>query len=145
MGVVDGKTQDYNGAREYKAMKREVESKLNPRPACSLESKEACSPENREILEESEKMSKAERAAKIKEVEQEIKDSKKQASDLEKKAKKLTASLDLIKAGGATVEKVEQLLNDADWRAHCEGRTCVVAFLPHIYDDDAKGRKEKLK
>merc|ERR1719346_789415 len=126
-------------------MKREVEKKCSPRPACSLESKDACKPEDRAVLEESEKMSKAERVAKIKEVEQEIKDSKKQAADLEKKAKKLAESLELIKAGGATVEKVEQLLNDADWKAHCEGRTCVVAFLPHILDDFAKGRKEKLK
>jgi len=100
------------------ALKREVISKLNPRPACSLE---------------------------IKEVEEEIKNSKKEAAELEKKAKKLAENLDLIKAGGQTVEKVEQLLNDADWRAHCEGRTCVVAFLPHILDDFAKGRKEKLK
>jgi len=126
-------------------MKREVESKLNPRPACSLDSKEACSPEAREILEESEKMSKAERAAKIKEVEQTIKDSRKQAADLEKTAKKLMESLELIRAGGATVEKVEQLVNDADWKAHCEGRTCVVAFLPHILDDLASGRNENLK
>ena len=38
---------------------------------------------------------------------------------------RLTESLDLIKAGGQTVEKVEQLLNDEDWRAHCEARlTC---------------------
>merc|ERR1712151_1116155 len=111
----------------------------------SLESKDACKPEDRAILEESEKMSKADRVAKIKAVEQEIKDSKKQAAELEKKAKKLAESLDLIKAGGQTVEKVEQLLNDADWRAHCDGRTCVVAFLPHILDDFAAGRKEKLK
>lgn len=143
--VVDGKTIDYNGAREFNGMKREVESKLNPRPACSLESKAACAPESLKILEESEKMSKAERLAKIKEVEQEIKDSKKQAADLEKKAKKLGESLDLIKAGGMTVEKVEHLLNDADWKAHCEGRTCVVAFLPHILDDFAKGRNANLK
>jgi len=143
--ITDGKAQDYNGARSFEGMKREVESKLNPRPACSLESKEACSKEDRAILEESEKMSKAERVAKIKEVEQEIKDAKKQATDLEKKAKKLAESLDLIKAGGMTVEKVEQLLNDADWRAHCEGRTCVVAFLPHILDDFAKGRNANLK
>merc|ERR1712061_664026 len=40
---------------------------------------------------------------------------------------------------------VEQLVNDADWKAHCEGRTGVVAFLPHIYDEDAKMRKEKIK
>merc|ERR1712045_647958 len=126
-------------------MGREIETKCNPRPACSLESKEACSAEARQILEESEKMSKAERSAKIKEVEQEIKDAKKQAAELEKKAKKLAESLDLIKAGGATVEKVEQLLNDADWRAHCEGRTCVVAFLPHILDDQAAGRNANLK
>ena len=66
----------------------EVEKKLDPRPACSLESKagldskpsslampqDACKPEDRVILEESEKMSKAERAAKIKEVQQEIQD-----------------------------------------------------------------------
>uniref|UniRef100_A0A6V0FQW1 Thioredoxin domain-containing protein n=1 Tax=Zooxanthella nutricula TaxID=1333877 RepID=A0A6V0FQW1_9DINO len=143
--IVDGKTVDYNGARDFNGMKREVESKLNPRPACSLESKEACSKEDREVLEMSEKMSKAERSAKIKEVEQEIKDSKKQAADLEKKAKTLAASLDLIKAGGQTVEKVEQLLNDGDWKAHCEGRTCVVAFLPHILDDGAKGRTANLK
>merc|ERR1712203_680740 len=78
-------------------------------------------------------------------VQQEIKDSKKQAAANEKKAKKLTASLDLIKAGGQTVEKVEQLLNDADWKAHCEGRTCIVAFLPHIYDDQAVGRNKHLK
>lgn len=102
---------------------------------------------------------------------------------------RLTESLDLIKAGGQTVEKVEQLLNDEDWRAHCEarltcpleqpwcdehpniqwisnehpfattmnhvyelfpflfvqGRTCVVAFLPHIFDDGAAGRNDKIK
>mmetsp|Transcript_101284 Transcript_101284/g.253923 ORF Transcript_101284/g.253923 Transcript_101284/m.253923 type:complete len:296 (-) Transcript_101284:296-1183(-) len=143
--IVDGRTQDFNGARSFDAMRREVETKLNPRPACSLESKDACSKEDRAILEESEKMSKAERVAKIKEVEQEIKDAKKEAVELEKKAKKLGESLELIKAGGMTVEKVEQLVNDADWRAHCEGRTCVVAFLPHILDDFAKGRNEKLK
>ena len=34
---------------------------------------------------------------------------------MEKKAKKLAEDLELIKAGGVTVEKVEQLLNDADW------------------------------
>eukprot|EP00428_Durinskia_dybowskii_P038450 CAMPEP_0170264362 /NCGR_PEP_ID=MMETSP0116_2-20130129/32075_1 /TAXON_ID=400756 /ORGANISM="Durinskia baltica, Strain CSIRO CS-38" /LENGTH=345 /DNA_ID=CAMNT_0010515453 /DNA_START=65 /DNA_END=1102 /DNA_ORIENTATION=- len=143
--IVNGRTTEYNGARSYDAMKREVESKLNPRPACSLESKDACSKEDREILEMSEKMSKAERSAKLKEVEKEIKDARQQAADLEKKAKKLAESLELIKAGGATVEKVEQLLNDEDWKAHCEGRTCIVAFLPHILDDGAAGRNEKLK
>jgi len=141
----DGATEDYNGAREYAGMKREVEKKLNPRPACSLESKDACSPADRAILEESEKMTKSERVAKIKAVEQEVKDARKQAADLEKNAKKLTESLELIKAGGVTVEKVEQLLNDEDWRAHCEARTCVVAFLPHIFDDQAEGRNKNLK
>jgi len=143
--IADGRTIDYNGARSFDAMKREVESKLKPRPACSLESKDACSKEDREVLEMSEKLSKAERLSKIKEVEQEIKDAKKQAADLEKKAKKLAEELELIKAGGMTVEKVEQLLNDEDWRAHCEGRTCVVAFLPHILDDTASGRNANLK
>jgi len=143
--VVDGRWGDYNGGRDFNSMKREVNSKMNPRPACSLESKDACSPQAREILEMSEKMSKGERSAKIKEVEKEIKDAKQQAVDLEKKAKKLGEDLELIKAGGVTVEKVEQLLNEEDWKAHCEGRTCVVAFLPHILDDFTKGRNANLK
>jgi len=143
--LINGKTEDYNGGRDYTSMKREIEKKLNPRPACSLESKDACRKEDLQVLEESEKMTKAERKAKIKEVEQEIKDSQKQAKELEKKAATLTASLDLIKAGGAAVEKVEQLLNDADWKAHCDGRTCIVAFLEHIYDSGAAGRKAALK
>lgn len=143
--IKDGKASDYNGARDYNGLKREINSKLNPRPACSLESKDACSKEDRAVLEESEGLSKADRMAKIKEMEQEIKDSKKQAVELEKKAKKLAEQLELVKAGGQTVEKVEQLLNDGDWRAHCDGKTCVVAFLPHILDDFAKGRKANLK
>lgn len=141
----DGKAEDYNGPREFNGMKREVESKLNPRPACSLESRDACSPADRAILEESEKLTKAERAAKIKDMQQNIQNSRKEAKELEKKAKELEQTLELVKAGGVTVEKVEQLLNDADWRAHCESRTCIVAFLPHIYDDGAAGRKAHLK
>merc|ERR1719217_945307 len=90
-------------------------------------------------------MTKAERAAKIKSVEQEIKDAKQQAADLEKKSKTLAEQLVLIKAGGATVEKVEQLLNDDDWKAHCDSRTCVVAFLPHIFDDGKKGRDDHTR
>lgn len=140
-----GKPSDFNGARDYAGMKRYIEKELNPRPACSLESKDACSKEDRTVLEESEAMSKAERSAKIKEVEAEIKAKKQQAIDLEKEAKKLAANLELIKAGGQKVEKVEQVLDDAEMRAHCEGRTCVVAFLPHILDDGAKGRNDKIK
>lgn len=142
---VDGRIEEYNGGRDFNSFKREIEKKLNPRPACSLDSKEACKPEDLKILEESEQMSKADRKEKIKEIEKEIKDSRQQAKDLEKKAAKLGETLDLWKAGGQTVEKVEQLLNDADWRAHCEDRTCIVAFLPHIYDDQAAGRNAKLK
>jgi len=143
--ILDGRTIDYNGGRDFNSMKREIDSKLNPRPSCSLESKDACSKEDRAVLEQSEKMTKAERVAKIKEVEQEIKDSRSRAAELEKKAKTLTGQLELIKAGGQTVEKVEQLLNEEDWRAHCDGRTCLVAFLPHILDDGAKGRNDNLK
>lgn len=142
---VDGRIEEYNGGRDYNSMKREIEKKMNPRPACSLESKDACKPDDLKILEESEQMSKAERAAKIKSVDQEIKDAKKQIKELEKNVVKLTESLDLIKAGGQQVEKVEQLLNDEDWRAHCESRTCIVTFLPHIYDDGAAGRNANLK
>jgi len=142
---INGKTEDYNGARDFNGLKREVERKLDPKPACSLDSKEACSDKDRAILEESEKMTKAERVAKIKEVEAEIKEKKETAVRLEKEAKTLVADLDLIKAGGQQVDKVEQLLNDEDFRAHCDGRTCVVAFLPHILDDGAKERNARIK
>jgi len=141
----DGRPEDYNGARSFAQLKQAVEKKLNPRPACSLESKDACSPKDRAVLEESEKMSKAERLAKIKSVEADMKDKKQTISQYEKDIKQLTAELDLIKAGGQKVEKVEQLLDDAEMKAHCDGRTCVVAFLPHILDDGAKGRNERLQ
>jgi len=140
-----GKASDYNGAREYNGMKRHIEKELNPKPACSLESKDACSKEDRQVLEESEAMSKADRSAKIKEVEKDIKEKQQTAKDLEKEAKQLAAQMELIKAGGMKVEKVEQLLNDAEMRAHCEARTCVIAFLPHILDDGAKGRNERIE
>jgi len=90
-------------------------------------------------------MSKAERSAKLKEVEAAIKEKREQAKVLEKEAKKLAASVDLIKAGGQQVEKVEHLLNDADTKAHCEDRTCIIAFLPHILDDQSTERNRKIK
>lgn len=143
--IKNGKDSDFNGGRDYNSLKRHVEKELNPRPACSLESKDACAPGDRKILEESEAMSKADRSTKLKAVEADIKEKHQKAKDLEKEAKQLLASLDLIKAGGMKVEKVEQLLDDAEMRAHCEGRTCVLAFLPHILDDQAKERNEKIK
>merc|ERR1712176_1271821 len=142
--VVDGRTSDYNGGRDFGSLKREVESKLKPRPACSLESKEACTKKDLAILEESEQMSKADRAAKIKEIEEQIASKKKQAAELEKEAKELGPTLEIIKLGGMKPEKVEQLLNDGDMRAHCDGRTCLIAFLPHILDEGAAGRKKQL-
>jgi hypothetical protein len=142
--IIDGRSKDYNGGRDFGSLKRYIEKEMNPRPACSLESKDACTKEDRKVLEESEAMSKADRSAKIKEVEASIKEKQQTAKDLEKEAKQLAAQLDLIKAGGMKVEKVEQLVDDADMRAHCEGRTCVIAFLPHILDDQAKLRKERI-
>lgn len=141
----DGKSSDFNGARNFQAMKQHIDKNLDPRPACSLESKDACSAKDRAILDESEKMTKAERLAKIKGVEASVKEKRAEAVKLEREAKELAASLDLIKAGGQTVEKVEQLLDEAEMRAHCESRTCIIAFLPHIYDDQSKARNERLK
>merc|ERR1719313_2465331 len=57
--IKDGRPSDYNGGRDYRSLKREVETKLNPKPACSLESKDACSKTDLAVLEESEKMTKA--------------------------------------------------------------------------------------
>jgi len=141
----NGRASGYNGGRDFGSIKRHVEKELKPKPACSLESKDACTKDDRKILEESEAMSKADRSAKIKAVEAEAKEKQQTAKELETEAKKLLASLDLIKAGGMKVEKVEQLLDDAEMRAHCEGRTCVIAFLPHILDDGAKERNERIK
>jgi len=143
--VKGGRTEDYNGGRSFSDLKRHVESALDPRPPCSLESKEACPPKDLKVLEESEQMSKAERSAKIKEVEADIVAKKKEAVELEKAAKELAHQLEVIKLGGAKPEKVEQLLSDAEMRAHCEGRTCVIAFMPHILDDGAAGRNANLK
>lgn len=138
------KGEDYNGPREYAGLKKFVEANLAG-PECSLEDKEGCSKEERKILEESEAMSVADRLAKIKEMEASIAEKKKQAKELEKEVKAMTATLTLVKLGGDKPEKVEQLLGDAEFKAHCEHRTCILAFLPHILDGGAAARKEYLK
>lgn len=147
--ILDGKLSYFNGGRDYSSMKREVEVKLDPRRPCRLKSKKDCEPAELKILGESEKMSRPMRSAKMMEMEEEIGDLRKQSvdeSDPEKQTKaiKLAEDLEVIKAGGA-VEKVEQLLNDAEWKAHCQGRVCVVAFLPHIFNDSANGRNAQIK
>jgi len=138
------KGEDYNGPREYSGLKKFVEANLAG-PECSLEDKEGCSPEELAILEESEKMSVAERREKVSQMEKEVQDKKKEAKKLEKEAKEMAKKLELVKLGGQKPEKVEQLLGDAEFREHCEHRTCVLAFLPHILDDGAAGRNAHLK
>lgn len=135
--------EDYNGPREYQGLKRFVEANLAG-PECSLEDKEGCSAEERKVLEESEKMSVGERREKIQTMEADIKEKKKQAKALEAEAKQLSAKLQLVKLGGQKPEKVEQLLGDAEFREHCEHRTCILAFLPHILDGGAAVRNEYL-
>lgn len=138
------KGEDYNGPREYNGLKKFVDTNLAG-PECSLEDKEGCSPEEKAILEESEAMSVGDRRAKIKELEVEAKEKKDAAKKLEKEAKDLAKKLELYKLGGEKPEKVEQLLGDAEFKEHCESRTCVLAFLPHILDGGAKVRNEYLK
>merc|ERR1740138_1900622 len=74
-----------------------------------------------------------------------MKEKKKQAEALQKEVKAMQANLQLIKLGGEKPDKVVQLLGDAEFREHCEHRTCVLAFLPHILDGGAKVRNEHLK
>lgn len=142
----DGSPQGeaYNGPREYGGLKKFVEANLAG-PECSLEDKEGCSKEELAILEESEQMSVADRREKISKMENEVKEKKKEAKKLEKEAKETAKALELVKLGGQKPEKVEQLLGDAEFREHCEHRTCVLAFLPHILDDGAAGRNAHLK
>merc|ERR1719313_2737678 len=125
--------EDYNGARDYNGIKRYIEGNLAG-PECSLEDKEGCEPAELKILEESERMSVADRRAKITELEADVKAKKDKAKQLEKEVKELGKTLDLVKLGGQKPDRVVQLLNDAEFREHCESRTCVIAFLPHILD-----------
>jgi len=136
--------EDYNGARDYAGIKRYIDANLAG-PECSLEDKEGCEPDELKILEESEKMSTADRRAKIKEMEDQMKQKKEEAKKLEKEVKELTKNLDLVKLGGEKPDRVVQLVNDAEFREHCETRTCVLAFLPHILDSGAKQRNVELK
>jgi hypothetical protein len=135
--------EDYNGARDYNGLKKYVEAHLAG-PECSLEDKEGCEKEELKILEESEAMSVGDRRTRIKQLEDDIKNKKNEAKQLEKDVKELGKTLTLFKLGGEKPDKVEQLLNDDEFRGHCEHRTCVLAFLPHILDSGAKGRKEML-
>mmetsp|Transcript_69174 Transcript_69174/g.156871 ORF Transcript_69174/g.156871 Transcript_69174/m.156871 type:complete len:198 (+) Transcript_69174:528-1121(+) len=90
-------------------------------------------------------MSVADRRERIKQLETDVKEKKKQAKTLEAEAKQLAATLTLVKLGGEKPEKVEQLIGDAEFREHCEHRTCILAFLPHILDGGAAVRNDYLK
>lgn len=136
--------EDYNGARDYAGMKKYIAANLAG-PECSLEDREGCEPAELKVLEESEKMSTSDRRAKLKEMGDQIKQKKDEAKKLEKEVKELTKNLDLVKLGGEKPDKVVQLLNDAEFREHCEHRTCVLAFLPHILDSAASGRNAEIK
>jgi len=135
---------DYNGARDYNGIKKYIEANLAG-PECSLEDKEGCQPEERKILEESEKMSVADRRAKINEMEEQIKTKKTKAKELEKEVKEVSKNLELYKLGGQKPDRVMQLINDAEFRENCEHRTCVLSFLPHILDGGAAARNDYLK
>jgi hypothetical protein len=138
------KWEAYNGGRDFAGLKKFVSDKLDTGPACSLESLSDCEPGEKEILETGSKMSKAELAAKLKELKGEIETKKAESKKLEKEVKKLTADLEIWEESGNKPEMTEQLLSDEDFRAHCESRTCVLAFLPHILDDQAAGRKKNI-
>jgi len=141
----NGRWEDYNGGRDFGSLKSFVEKNFNTGPACSLEAKDECSKEDRAILEEAEKMSGAERKAKIQEVEKEIESKKKQAKQLEVEWKKLGEKLHLIKAGGEKPDIVRQVLGDDELTENCDGRVCVLAFLPHILEGGAAERNRLLK
>merc|ERR1719371_125604 len=70
---------------------------------------------------------------------------KKQAKDLEKEWKQLAKELEVWEESAKKSDTVEQLLTEEDFREVCGSKTCVVGFLPHIYDDQAKGRNENIK
>lgn len=135
--------EDYNGPRDYNGIKRYIEANLAG-PECSLEDKEGCDKEELVILEESEKMSTGDRRAKIKELEDSMKKKKEEYKQIEKDLKTIQKQIDITKLGGEKPDRLMQLLNDDEFREHCDTRTCVIAFLPHILDGSAKKRNEEL-
>jgi len=135
---------DYNGARDYQGIKKYIDANLAG-PECSLEDKDGCEPAERKVLEESAAMSVADRRAKVTGMEDDIKKKKAEMKELEKGVKELTKNLELTKLGGEKPDRVVQLVNDAEFKEHCEHRTCILAFLPHILDGGKDARNGYLK
>jgi len=104
-----------------------------------------CEPWERKILEEGKGMSTADRGAKIRELKDSVEAKKKQAKDLEKEWKQLAKELEVWEESAKKPEAVEQLLTDEDFKEVCGSKTCVIGFLPHIFDDQAKGRNANIK
>jgi len=138
------KPDEYNSGRDYKSFKRYVEANLAG-PECSLEDKAGCQPDELKLLEESEALSVGDRRAKIKVMEEEVKEKKALLKSLQKEIGETTKAIELFKLGGEKPERVEQLVGDAEFREHCEHRTCILAFLPHILDGGAAARNGLLK
>uniref|UniRef100_A0A7S1FDJ3 protein disulfide-isomerase n=1 Tax=Noctiluca scintillans TaxID=2966 RepID=A0A7S1FDJ3_NOCSC len=138
------KPDEYNSGRDYKSFKRYIEANLAG-PECSLEDKAGCQPDELKLLEESEALSVGDRRAKIKVMEEEVKEKKALLKSLQKEIGETTKAIELFKLGGEKPERVEQLVGDAEFREHCEHRTCILAFLPHILDGGAAARNGLLK
>lgn len=136
--------EDFNGGRDYNSIKRYVDKNLAG-PECGLEDKEGCTPHERALLEESEKMSTKDRNAKMDSMKADLKAKQDELKALQNKAKQMEKDMETIKAGGMKPDRLIQLIDDDEFRAHCETRTCIMAFLPHILDDGAKKRNEHLK
>eukprot|EP00747_Dinoflagellata_sp_TGD_P182946 gnl/TRDRNA2_/TRDRNA2_37518_c0_seq1.p2 gnl/TRDRNA2_/TRDRNA2_37518_c0~~gnl/TRDRNA2_/TRDRNA2_37518_c0_seq1.p2 ORF type:complete len:299 (+),score=90.50 gnl/TRDRNA2_/TRDRNA2_37518_c0_seq1:232-1128(+) len=138
------KPKEYNGGRDFMSLKRYVEQNLAG-PECSLEDKEGCEKDELKILEESEAMSSEARRARMKELEAQKMEKDKAIKDLQKEIKDIAKKITYTKLGGEKPDRVVQLVNDAEFRDHCETRTCIIAFLPHILEGGAKERNEHLK
>lgn len=139
-----GRWDDYQGGRDFATLKKFVENKLDTGPNCNMGDMSECQPWERDILEEGSKMSKADLSKKLKEFTAQVESKKAQALKLQQEAKKLEAELAVWVESANKPEMVDQLLSDDDFRVHCESRTCALAFLPHILDDKADGRKKNI-
>merc|ERR1712113_710355 len=138
---------------EYNELHSFVAEKLDQGPACSLNNKDECDTDTLALLEESEKMTKGERKARIAELEASVKEKEEASEDdieleedqieeIKTEVKALKEQLRIVKLGG---DKLEQLLHDADFRTECASQTCLLVFLPHILDSGAAERNEYLK
>lgn len=143
------------GSRHFNAF---IQDRFKPERLCSVRHKKDCTPEQLVIVEESEKMSLADRVTKITELDEEltkmmeitdipIDQVKYHKEEIGARHAQMTRVMDEMEwwALGGDTGRVNQLVSGVDLKAACQYKMCLIAFLPHIDDDRVRLREEKRK